>query len=256
VSGQGIRALRDSEIEVTVGVLEEACRVLNETYFKYHETGLPFVTLKMAQSLDGRIATKKGSSQWISSPASLRLAHQWRATHDAVMVGVNTIIRDDPSLTVRLVKGRNPKRVIVDSTLRIPMNKRVLADGAACNTTVLTAGKADPERIRKIHALGARVYPVEANSRGEVDLHSALRGLARDGITSLLVEGGAKLATAFLKAGLVDKLVVVIGGKIIGSGIEAVGELGITDISQALRISIEKTQKIGEDLVVVARLNA
>jgi len=254
VAGRGIRILRNHGIQVTVSVLERECRELNEAYFKYFETGLPFVTLKMAQSLDGRIATRDGSSQWISSSDSLKLAHRWRAIHDSVMVGIDTVLCDDPSLTVRLVKGRNPHRLIVDSKLRIPTKNRVLSDGSASRTTILTTGQADPKRIEKLEALGARVHQVKANSHGQVDLMAALQLLAKQGITSILVEGGAKLATSLLNAGLVDRLLVVIGPKIIGKGIEAVGDLGIADVNQALRLSIEKIRRVGDDLVVVARI--
>lgn len=254
VAGRGIGILQNRGIQVTVAVLERECRQLNEAYFKYFETGLPFVTLKMAQSLDGRIATKDGSSRWISSPDSLKLAHGWRAIHDSVMVGIDTVLCDDPSLTVRLVKGRNPHRLIVDSKLRIPMKNRVLSDGSASRTTILTTGQADPKRIEKLETLGARVHQVRADSQGQVDLMAALQVLAKEGITSILVEGGAKLATSLLNAGLVNRLLVVIAPKIIGKGIEAIGDLGIGDVNQALRLSIEKTRRVGEDLVVVARV--
>jgi len=134
------------------------------------------------------------------------------------------------------------------------MKSRVLSDGSASRTTILTTGQADPKRIEKLEALGARVHQVKANSCGQVDLMAALQLLAKEGITSILVEGGAKLATSLLNAGLVDRLLVVIGPKIIGKGIEAVGDLGIGDVNQALRLSIEKTRRVGDDLVVVARI--
>jgi diaminohydroxyphosphoribosylaminopyrimidine deaminase/5-amino-6-(5-phosphoribosylamino)uracil reductase len=256
VAGKGIRILRDRGIRVNVGVLENQCRELNETYFKYFETGLPFVTLKMAQSLDSRIATKTGSSQWISSPDSLKLAHRWRAHHDAVMVGIDTVLIDNPSLTVRLAKGETPLRVVVDSQLRIPLNCRVLSDGHGSQTIVLTTHDADLGQLHKIEDLGARVFAISANPEGQVDLAAAMRRLAGEGIRSILVEGGARLATSLLKAGLVDKLLVVIAPKIIGKGIEAVGDLGIVDLHQALVLSIERTRRVGEDLVVVARPKA
>ena len=255
VAGKGIRILQDREIRLTVGVLEEECRTLNRPFFKYWETGLPFVTLKMAQSLDGRIATRSGSSRWISSPESLRLAHRWRAMHDAVMVGIDTVLKDDPSLTVRLVKGRNPRRIIVDSTVRIPLEAKVLSDDKA-TTTILTTHQADEERIKEVETIRARVLQVKENAEGGVDLRAALEALAREGITSILVEGGARLATSLLKARLVDELLWVIGPKIMGKGIEAVGDLGIREISQAIPLSVEKTRRAGEDLIVLARLHS
>lgn len=256
VAGKGIQKLKEQGIAVAVGVLGKECRELNEAFFKYYEKGIPFITLKMAQSLDGRVATKKGDSQWISSSDSLKLAHRWRSIHDGIMVGIGTVLSDDPSLTVRLVKGKNPIRLVVDSRLRIPLRSRVLADGNASQTFVLTTDHADPARIRKIEHLGARVISVKANACQQTDLETALRRLAKEGIMSILVEGGAELATSFLKAGLVDKLLVVIGPKIIGEGIEAVGDLGISHLDQAVRFSIVETRRVGEDLVVVARLRS
>ncbi|MBW2122517.1 MAG: bifunctional diaminohydroxyphosphoribosylaminopyrimidine deaminase/5-amino-6-(5-phosphoribosylamino)uracil reductase RibD [Deltaproteobacteria bacterium] len=255
VAGKGIRKLLDHGVRVTVGVLEGPCRALNEPHFKYFETGLPLVSLKIAQSLDGRIATKNGSSQWISSPDSRRLAHRWRATHDAVMVGIGTVLSDDPSLTVRLVRGRNPRRIIVDSRLRIPVTSRVLSDGNPSLTTVLTTPRADAKSIEDLRRLGARVIPVSPNPQGRVDLRTALRILSQEGITSVLVEGGAALATSLFRERLVDRLLIVIGPKIIGEGIDAVGDLGTANLTQALGFTIEKTSRVGPDLVVVARPN-
>ena len=122
VNGKGVEILRQHGIEVRVGVLEEECRSLNEAHFKYMTTGVPLVRVKFAQTLDGRIATSTGDSQWISSPASRRLAHKLRSLHDAVMVGIGTILADNPQLTVRLVKGRNPTRIVLDSRLKIPLD--------------------------------------------------------------------------------------------------------------------------------------
>jgi len=255
VAGKGIRKLLDHGVRVTVGVLEGPCRALNEPHFKYFETGLPLVSLKIAQSLDGRIATKNGSSQWISSPDSRRLAHRWRATHDAVMVGIGTVLSDDPSLTVRLVRGRNPRRIIVDSRLRIPVTSRVLSDGNPSLTTVLTTPRADAKSIEDLRRLGARVIPVSPNPQGRVDLRTALPILSQEGITSVLVEGGAALATSLFRERLVDRLLIVIGPKIIGEGIDAVGDLGTANLTQALGFTIEKTSRVGPDLVVVARPN-
>jgi diaminohydroxyphosphoribosylaminopyrimidine deaminase/5-amino-6-(5-phosphoribosylamino)uracil reductase len=254
VAGRGIAILQNCGIQVSVGVLERECRRLNEAFFKYWEAGVPFVTLKMAQSLDGRIAAKNGSSQWISSPQSRKLAHRWRAMHDAVMVGIETVLRDNPKLTVRLVRGRNPHRLIVDSTLRIPWKARVLLDDNA-PTMILTTRQADLRRIKRLEGLGARILQVKRNRQGGVDLKAALSILAREGITSVLVEGGARLATSLLKAQLVDKIVLIIGPKIIGRGIEAIGDLGIGRIGQAISLSVEKTRRVGDDLVVTARVH-
>ena len=254
VGGQGIRTLAGHGIEVRVGVLEQACRDLNPSFFKYFEKGLPYVTLKIAQSLDGRIATETGSSQWITSPRSLRLGHRLRATHDGVMVGIDTVITDDPSLTVRLVRGRNPLRLIMDSRLRVTLGSKVLTDGHASHTLIVTTDRSAPHRIEKVQALGARVLCVAANSEGRVNLPDTLRTLAGDGVTSILVEGGAKIATSFVRARLVDRLVAIIGPKLIGKGIEAMGDLGISQIAEAPRLSIESVRRLDDDLIVTARM--
>jgi diaminohydroxyphosphoribosylaminopyrimidine deaminase/5-amino-6-(5-phosphoribosylamino)uracil reductase len=254
VAGRGIKILRDHGIIVDIGVLGQECHQLNAPFFKYFEKGLPFVTLKMAQSIDGRIATRQGHSRWISSSGSLRLAHRWRAIHDAVMVGVDTVIADNPSLTVRLVRGKNPLRLVLDSRLRLPLESRILADGHVSRTIVVTTDRADPHQRREIQNRGARVLAVQSNSTGQVDLTAALRRLAGEGITSILVEGGGKLSTAFVKARLVDQIVLVIGSKIIGTGIEAMGDLGISDMNEAVRLSIDKIRRVGDDLIVMARI--
>ena len=254
VAGRGIKILRGHGITVNIGVLSRECHELNAPFFKYFERGLPFITLKIAQSLDGRIATRQGSSRWISSPASLRLAHRWRALHDAVMVGVDTVIADNPSLTVRLVRGKNPLRLVLDSHLRIPLESRILVDRHVTRTIVVTTDRADPHQRKEVQDRGARVLTVQSNPNGQVDLLAALRRLAGEGITSILVEGGGKLSTSFVKAWLVDQLLLVIGSKIIGTGIEAMGDLGISDMNEAVRLSIDKIRRVGDDLIVMARI--
>jgi diaminohydroxyphosphoribosylaminopyrimidine deaminase/5-amino-6-(5-phosphoribosylamino)uracil reductase len=254
VGGQGIRTLTGHGIPVTVGVLEQACRDLNPSFFKYFEKGLPYVTLKIAQSLDGRIATESGSSRWITSPRSLKFGHRLRATHDGIMVGVDTVITDDPGLTVRLVRGRDPLRLIMDSRLRVPLGSKILCDGRASHTLIVTTCQADPNKVEQVQALGVRVLCAEASPEGRVDLPDALRRLAGEGITSILVEGGAQLATSFAKARLVDRLVVLIGAKLIGRGVGAMNDLGISQIDEALKLSIERVQRLGGDLLVTARM--
>ena len=147
VSGRSVKALREKGIETEVGVLEEECRKLNETYFKHIQTGMPFVTLKFAQTLDGRIATLTGDSKWISSQKSLQWAHRLRSQHDAVMVGVGTVLKDDPQLTVRLAKGRNPVRVVADSRLRTPLGAQILKEQGIAQAIIATTKRADLEKM-------------------------------------------------------------------------------------------------------------
>ncbi len=250
VNGKGIQSLLDSGIQVKAGVLEEQCRELNEAYFKYIQTGIPFVTLKFSQSVDGRIATKTGHSQWISSPETLRLAHTLRSIHDGVLVGIGTVLVDDPSLTVRLVKGKNPQRIIVDGRLRIPLTAKVLHDEMVDKTIIVATQGANRKKSQSLKHLGIEILWVARNQRGEVDMEDLLRILGRMGVTSVLVEGGSKIITSFLRKRLADKIVMVMAPKLIGEGIEAVGNLEIRDLHKALRISRMKTRRLGDDIVI------
>jgi len=215
----------------------------------------PFVTVKFAQTLDGRIATSTGDSRWISGPASLRLAHKLRCEHDAILVGIGTVLSDDPQLTVRLLKGRDPLRIVIDSKLRIPIDARVLANGAANGTLVATASSSDPTRAQAIKDTGADVLllPKARNGTG-IDISRLLQVLGRRGIRSVLVEGGKAIITSLLKARAVDRLVVVIAPKIVGQGTEAIGELGITKLEKALTFSSVKIRTLGQDIIFDARL--
>jgi diaminohydroxyphosphoribosylaminopyrimidine deaminase / 5-amino-6-(5-phosphoribosylamino)uracil reductase len=219
------------------------------------ETSLPFVTVKLAQSLDGRIATSTGDSQWISSPASLRYVHKLRSEHDAIMVGIGTVLADDPRLTVRLTKGRDPLRIVVDTKLRIPLTARVLADGAAVRTIVVASKSAGRIRAREIDSLGAEVLrlPVSRNQPG-VDLKRLFEELGRRGVESVLVEGGRQIITSLLAARLVDRLVAIIAPKIIGRGVDGIGDLGITRLDQAMTFSSVHHRRVGQDLIFDGRL--
>ena len=214
----------------------------------------PAVTLSYAQTLDGRLATSTGSSQWISAPESLCFSHELRAEHDAIMVGAGTVWKDDPRLTVRLVAGQNPLRVVVDSTLRTPLSAAVLTEEAAPNTVLAVTDRAPAAKRDKVRALGATVLSVPAQSGGRVDLVALLAALHERGIRSLLVEGGAELITALLHARLVDRLVVCVAPKILGAGIEAVGDLGIRELARALIMTDTSIAPCGVDLILDSRV--
>ncbi|MFZ3056438.1 MAG: bifunctional diaminohydroxyphosphoribosylaminopyrimidine deaminase/5-amino-6-(5-phosphoribosylamino)uracil reductase RibD [Smithella sp.] len=254
VSCQGINYLQSCGIEVKTGVLENECRKLNEKFFHYIETGLPFVTVKYAQTLDGRIATATGESQWISSTASLKFAHQLRAEHDAILVGRKTVDKDNPELTVRLVKGRNPLRVIVDSELKISPTAKVLQNISKSPTLIATIKKPDDARFKRIAATGAEIITVKADKDGRVDLRTLFKFLAERKISSVLVEGGAQIITSVLKNNLANRIVTVIAPKIIGKGIEAVGDLNITNLDLAKILSIQKVTRNGNDIIIDSRL--
>ena len=219
------------------------------------QNSIPFVTVKYAQSLDGRIATSTGDSQWISGPATLRLAHKLRLEHDAIMVGIGTLLADDPELTVRLVKGRSPIRVVVDSQLRTPFESRVLAGGAAAGTMIAVAANVDADRVSEIQKLGAEILRIPSAQNGSgVDITRLLGELGKRGIASVLVEGGKGIITSLLSARVVDRLIVVIAPKIIGQGTEAIGDLGITRLGDAITFLSVKIRRLGEDIIFDARL--
>lgn len=218
-----------------------------------HDPDYPSVTVHYAQTLDGRIATRTGHSQWISGGDSLRLAHQLRAEHAAVLVGVGTVLADDPRLTLRLAPGVSPARVVVDSTLRLPLTATILSDGAA-RTIVATTERADAARVQAVRERGSEVLIVEQDSSGRVDLIRLLPLLRRLDILSLLIEGGATVITAALRAHLVDRLVVCIAPKLLGQGIEAVGDLDITSMDDALQFERVTYSSLGDDIILDGRL--
>jgi len=254
VNGRSIEILNQRGIETKVGVLEEECRELNEVYTKYMQTGLPLVTLKFAQTLDGRIASSTGDSQWIGSESSRMLAHRLRSLHDAILVGVGTVLTDDPLLTVRLVRGRNPIRIVADSGLRIPLRARVLRAQDVAPTIIATTLQADEAKLSSLKEMGVEVLTVDEDETGAIDLKGLLKILGNKGISSVLVEGGAGIITSMLHQRLVDKVMIFIAPKIMGKGIEAVADLGISDVANALKLSFVKTYRRGEDLVIEAKV--
>lgn len=254
VSGLGKEELEKSGIKVHLGEHEEEARELNEAYIKYITTGLPFVTVKFAMSLDGKLATKTGDSKWISSEESRRYAHRMRHTTDAIMVGINTILADDPQLTQRVGKnggqlGKQPLRVIVDSKGRIPLSARVFR--VPGKTLVAVAAPMDGEKRDKLARIGGEVVELPAGD-GSVDLPGLLRELGKREVTSLLVEGGGILLGSLFDQRLVSKVVAFIAPLLIGGGNARtpVGGEGVSRIAQALRLSKVKVRRCGEDVLV------
>ena len=254
VSCQGINYLQSRGIEVKIGVLENNCRKLNEVFFHFMETGLPFVTIKYAQTLDGRIATATGESQWISSETSLKYTHQLRAAHDSILVGAGTVIKDNPELTVRLVRGRNPLRVIVDSELKIPKQAKVFQNISGARTLIATIKTSADPKFQSIADSGVEIITIKADRKGNVDLIKLFKILAARNISSILIEGGAQIITSTLKNNLANRLITIIAPKILGSGIEAVGDLNIRKLSLAKKLSIQKVSRCGDDIIIDSRL--
>lgn len=257
VSGKGIRELEDAGIKTIVGVLEDASRRLNQIYIKYITTKLPYLSLKMAMSLDGKIATKTGSSSWISGEASRSYVQRLRSLNDAVLVGIGTVIKDDPELTVRLKsKSQSPKgkkviRIIVDSEARIPLKANVLTKCRDNPTIIATTKYAPLGKIRALKDRGAKVVIVK-DREGKVDLGELMKKMGRLQISSILVEGGGKINASFLKEGLVDKVLFFIAPKIIGGrrSLTPVEGEGIKDLREAIKLTEMKVRKVGEDLLV------
>ena len=250
VSGRGVATLKRHGIETRVGVLEDPCREINEVFFKYIRTRTPFVTLKFAQSIDGKIATATGHSRWISSEPSRVFAHRLRSHHDAILVGSGTVTKDDPELTCRLVKGRDPLRVVVDSKLKIHPDARVLQDQARARTLVFTTSGHDRKKIR---VLVERGIEVRVAGTGQVDLSSVLKELGRRQVSSLLVEGGAGVLTSFIRERLADRLIIISAPKIFGKGTDAIGELAVKTVDQAIPVTVRRVSRKSGDVIVDAR---
>jgi 5-amino-6-(5-phosphoribosylamino)uracil reductase/diaminohydroxyphosphoribosylaminopyrimidine deaminase/5-amino-6-(5-phosphoribosylamino)uracil reductase len=214
----------------------------------------PSVTLCYTQTLDGRLATSDGESQWIGGGESVAYWHQLRAEHDAVLVGLGTVLKDNPRLTVRHVQGRDPLRVVVDSMLRMPHSAALLAGNAAMGTVVMTTTVAPPERAEALRALGATVVALTADPEGRVALPAMLAALSERGITSVMVEGGARLITALLRLGLADRAVVCVAPRIMGQGTEAVGDLGVRRLVQMPALADMQLFRFGLDYVFDGRL--
>ncbi|RKX18371.1 MAG: bifunctional diaminohydroxyphosphoribosylaminopyrimidine deaminase/5-amino-6-(5-phosphoribosylamino)uracil reductase RibD [Candidatus Zixiibacteriota bacterium] len=252
VNGCGIRCLKKAGIEVTGNVMAKQARRLNEVYLKYITTGRPFVVLKMAQSIDGRIATSTGHSQWISGQASLKFAHRLRSYYDAVVIGAGTVKADNPNLTVRLTKGNNPYRIILSQNPEFAKNINLFKHNNDCKTIVATsAGPADKLKIKNL-----TVWKIEKNrgNKNRLSLTDFLDKAGRFGITSILVEGGSGLATSFIREHLVDKFHFIMAPMIIGGGLDAISDLGIRHLDKALRFKEYEVEKIGEDCLFTGYL--
>ena len=259
VAGEGMRRLRAAGLDVEVGLCAEEAAEVNAGFLSRLRLGRPLVTLKFATSLDGRIATASGESQWISGPPARERAHALRASHDAIMVGTGTAVVDDPQLTCRLpgLDHRSPVRVVIDRHLRIPPTARLIADAHRVPTWVLTLQSADPDRRAAFLASRVTLIDVDHDSAGQVDLAAALGVLGERGITRLLVEGGAGLAAAFFRARLVDRLVWVHAPLAIGGdGIPAIAGLDLTALAHAPAFERLSTQTIGDDVLTTFSVRA
>jgi diaminohydroxyphosphoribosylaminopyrimidine deaminase / 5-amino-6-(5-phosphoribosylamino)uracil reductase len=251
VNSRGIRALRRAGIEVSLGLLAEKNRRLNESYLKYIARKTPYVTLKAAASLDGRIAAKDRRPGWISSRAARDYVHLLRGENDAVLVGIGTVLGDDPRLTVRhpLWKGKTITRVVLDSGLRTPVKARLLSAGG--KTLIFAGGKARADRAKALEARGAEIIRVPGSKSG-LDLGRVLEELGKREITGLLVEGGSRIHTSFIEAGLADKIFLSVSPKLIG-GAGAPSFLegrGADAVASALALKNARCFPVGGDWMI------
>lgn len=253
VSGKGKEELARAGIQVETGLMVQQARQLNEVFIKYITTRRPFVTLKAAISLDGKIATASGQSRWITGIQSRRIAHQLRKEVDAVLVGKGTVLADDPLLTVRLpqVKAKNPIKVVLDSALEIPLEAKILSPQSPAPTIIATTRHAPAEKIQQLEEKGIRVLVLPERDH-RVDLVELMKVLAQEEVTGIMIEGGAEINATALQAGIVDKIIffiapILIGGK---SAPNVVGGVGFPDLKKALRLEKIQIKKLGRDYIL------
>jgi diaminohydroxyphosphoribosylaminopyrimidine deaminase/5-amino-6-(5-phosphoribosylamino)uracil reductase len=250
VAGNGLAALRAAGLEVTIGVLEEAARSLNVAFIHHRTTGLPLVILKLALTLDGHLAAKDGTSRWITSPETRLLVHEARAASDAVLVGAGTVLVDDPSLTVRGVESpRQPARVVVDARGRMPLTAAIFTSADETEVLVATSTAVDEEVQAGWKKAGAEVLVVSDSEEG-IDLHDLLTQLGARDFIQVYCEGGARLATSLLKQGLVDRLELHYGARMVGDGGPSIGDLGVTNMAGARRWTIASLSRVDSDVLV------
>ncbi|MFW5874971.1 MAG: bifunctional diaminohydroxyphosphoribosylaminopyrimidine deaminase/5-amino-6-(5-phosphoribosylamino)uracil reductase RibD, partial [bacterium] len=252
VKGGGAEYLSSRGIEVETGVCENEARRLNEFFIKFSSSGLPFVILKTAATLDGKTASLTGDSKWVTGPASRRHVHLLRHRTDAILVGINTVRADNPSLTARIdgQATRDPVRIILDTRLSIPEDARVLTQDSSAQTVIAAGEQADPEKARRLEKAGAKVLRLPHGKSG-VDLKALMEELGRINITSLLVEGGSRVSGAFFAAGLVDRICFFFAPRILGGdGIPICSGPGPQLMASCSGVRDIRIQRFDDDIMV------
>jgi diaminohydroxyphosphoribosylaminopyrimidine deaminase/5-amino-6-(5-phosphoribosylamino)uracil reductase len=251
VAGKGIAKLKAAGIAVTEGVLEAECRQGNEAFIKTHTVGLPFVTVKLAQTLDGKIATTLGASRWITGKESRHEVHRLRSTCDAVMTGEATVRADDAQLTVRHCTGRNPLRVVLDCRLSLPLESKIF-DSEAPTLVVASSSYAGLQKVQQLREKGVTVLFVDEHA-GKLDLRQVLVELHKRQVLSVLVEGGSRLSASLIREKLADKILIFIAPKLFGGdGLSAFAPLGISVPDQAVNLRFESPRFFGRDVLLAA----
>lgn len=251
VAGKGIGILRSAGVEVTEGVLAEECTALNSVFFHYIRTGRPYVVLKYAMTLDGKLAAYTGASQWITGPEARAHVHRQRGRYRSILVGVGTVLADDPQLTCRLDGGRDPLRIVCDTHLRTPLTAQVVRTAAQTPTLLATCCQ-DAEKIAAYEAAGCQVLTLPQGAHGGVDLPALLDALGQREVDSILVEGGAAMHWSFLEAGLADRVLAYVAPKLLGGqGAKTpVGGQGFPHPDQAVQLKNTAFTLLGEDLLL------
>jgi diaminohydroxyphosphoribosylaminopyrimidine deaminase/5-amino-6-(5-phosphoribosylamino)uracil reductase len=250
-SGKGADMLKSSGLDVFVGICEKKCREINLPFFHFIKTGLPLVTIKTASSLDGSVATDSFDSKWITCEKSRKNVHRLRSVHDAVLVGKNTAEKDDPLLTVRNCRGRNPVRIVLDETLSLDIHKKIF--GNESKTFIITSIKAAKILETKYKAKGISVVRVR-EINGELDLKQAFGELSSYGIRSILAEGGAALSGYLLRKKLADRIILFLAPRLIGSGVKFFTGSGFRSISESIVLEDVSFKRFGEDIKVEGSL--
>lgn len=254
VAGKGVAILRDHGIEVTEGILQEECDELNRIFFHYITTNTPYVTMKYAMTIDGKIACYTGDSKWITGEAARQDVHRERLRHAGIMVGVGTVIADDPMLNCRLENGRDPIRIICDSNLRMPIDSKIVRSAGDIPTIIATTST-DKNRISEYESCGCRIITT-SSKEGKVDLNQLMDILGRDGVDSILLEGGAELNWSAIQAGIVSNVITYISPKIFG-GTKAktpVSGLGAEHPADAFLLENSRIKIIGDDIRIESRV--
>lgn len=249
VKGKGVQILRDHNIQVTEDFLKDECDKLNPVFFHYITKKTPYITLKYAMTADGKTATSTGDSKWISGEESRKLVHQMRSENMAILVGANTVRKDNPLLNVRAVEGKNPVRIVLDSKLSITEHCQLVQTAGEIKTIVFTC--ADDIHLKaRLEKLGVEIITV-ASKNGKVDLKEAVKILGEKGIDSLIVEGGAHINSAFMKEGLVNKVVSFVCPKFLGaSGISAAEGEGAVEMKDCVKLELERVQQLEQDIML------
>jgi diaminohydroxyphosphoribosylaminopyrimidine deaminase/5-amino-6-(5-phosphoribosylamino)uracil reductase len=250
VKGKGVEILKRAGVDVEVGILEKECRRLNEAFCKYILKKEPFVILKAATTLDGKIATRNGDSKWISGEASRRFVHKLRNQVDGVLVGIGTVLKDDPLLTARIRGGRDPYRIILDSRLKISEEARVIGTSPS-RAIIVTTELAPRDKIERLEKRGVQIL-IFGSKEERINLRSCLSKLGEMGMMNLMVEGGSEVNGSFLDEGLIDKVLLFLSPKLIGDhqALGIFGGRGVSNLQEAIALKEMKTRRIGEDMLL------